>query len=251
MNNKPKMNSQITPAVVTVGGGRGFVVAGEGETKLIITAVHCLPDLPPAHRGRYLEEETYQALVGPLDEEPTVWVSCLFADHVADLAILGPPDNQELGEQSDAYNAFVEPIKPITIADTAKGRAFEKQGRSWLLSLDLQWYSAPYSVFGDGPLCWELGTKTEGGMSGSPIINDDGAAIGVLTLSAPSNPRLVRDLPGWLLRIAGFPPRRRLPLRSANRDRSSEPSSDWQSRVMRRYAPAGFKVRLLKSNPQG
>ena len=204
MNNKLKMNSEITAAVVTVGGGRGFVVAGEFETKLIITAVHCLPDLPPAHRGRYLEEETYQALIGPLGEEPTVWVSCLFADHVADLAILGSPDDQELGEQSDAYNAFVEPIQPMTIANTVKGRAFEKQGRSWLLSLDLKWYPAPYSVFGEGSLCLGLDTKTKGGMSGSPIVNDDGAAIGVVTFSGSSNPRLVRDLPGWLLKVAGF-----------------------------------------------
>ena len=74
----------------------------------------------------------------------------------------------------------------------------------WLLSLDLQWFSEPYSVFRDGPLCFGQETKTEGGMSGSPIVNDDGAAVGVVTVSAPSNPRLARDLPGWLLRLAGF-----------------------------------------------
>lgn len=32
----------------------------------------------------------------------------------------------------------------------------------------------------------------------------DEAAVGVVTVSAPSNPRLARDLPGRLLRIAGF-----------------------------------------------
>jgi hypothetical protein len=116
-----------------------------------------------------------------------------------------PTDSQELGEQSDAYDDFVEPIKPIAIADTkAEGRVFSEEGRVWLLSLDLQWYPEPYSVFRDGPLCFEQETKTKGGMSGSPIVNDDGAAVGVVTVSTPRQPRLARDLPGWSLRIAGF-----------------------------------------------
>jgi hypothetical protein len=41
-------------------------------------------------------------------------------------------------------------------------------------------------------------------MSGSPIVSDSGAAVGVIVSSSTSqklhgpNPRLVRDLPGWL-----------------------------------------------------
>ena len=111
----------------------------------------------------------------------------MFADSVADLAILGRPDSQELGKESDAYDDFVEPIKPIAIADT------KTEGRVWLLSLDLQWYPAPYFVIRDGPLSFGQETKTEGGMSGSPIVNDDGAAVGVVTVEAFGNPRLGRD----------------------------------------------------------
>jgi hypothetical protein len=70
----------------------------------------------------------------------------LFADSVADLAILGPTDPQGLWEESEAYEDFVEPIKPIAIADTkAEGRVLREEGRVWLLSLDLQWY--PETVF--------------------------------------------------------------------------------------------------------
>jgi hypothetical protein len=32
-------------------------------------------------------------LLGPLGGKPTVWVECLFADHIFDLAVLGPPDD--------------------------------------------------------------------------------------------------------------------------------------------------------------
>jgi len=51
-----------------------------------------------------------------------------------------------------------------------------------------------------------------GGMSGSPVISHDGAAIGIVAVGTSSgfqdrcedqygspNPMLVRDLPGWLL----------------------------------------------------
>jgi hypothetical protein len=36
----------VTPSVVRVAGGRGFVVEGKAE-RLIITAAHCLPFFPP------------------------------------------------------------------------------------------------------------------------------------------------------------------------------------------------------------
>jgi hypothetical protein len=50
-----------------------------------------------------------------------------------------------------------------------------------------------------------------GGMSGSPIVADDGSAIGIVCTSGGGtdldkhieggpNPRLVNNLPGWLLR---------------------------------------------------
>jgi hypothetical protein len=50
-----------------------------------------------------------------------------------------------------------------------------------------------------------------GGMSGSPIVDDDGAAVGVLCTSSGGqkgsteggpNPRLTHNLPGWVLREA-------------------------------------------------
>ena len=59
-------------AVITVGPGHGFVVAGPSETFHVITASHCLPYLPPAHPASPLEERTYANLLGHLGESPAL-----------------------------------------------------------------------------------------------------------------------------------------------------------------------------------
>src|SRR4029079_4978141 len=104
-------------AVITVGPGHGFVVAGPSETFHVITASHCLPYLPPAHPASPLEERTYANLLGHLGESPTVWAECLFADPVADIAVLGQPDSQSLYAENEAYCELMPDI-PLAIADT-------------------------------------------------------------------------------------------------------------------------------------
>ena len=213
-------HGELKRAVITVGDGRGFVVNGRAyfadspHDRLIITAAHCLPFFPPCHGASYGEERTYKALLAPLGSQPAVWAECLFADPIADIAILGSPDGQNLSEEAEAYEALVETAIPLSIADAPE------DGQGWLLSLDQKWFrcSVRYMKYVDGPL-WISGTSQPvvDGMSGSPIISDDGAAIGVVSLGSISfegaatedvtwlnlngcpNPRLVRDLPGWLL----------------------------------------------------
>jgi hypothetical protein len=86
-------------SIVKVGDGRGFVVTHGGE-KLIVTAAHCLPHLPPAHVWFYLEERTYADLAGRLGGTGKVWMECIFADPVSDIALLGSPDNQALYDEA-------------------------------------------------------------------------------------------------------------------------------------------------------
>jgi len=43
---------------------------------------------------RYVEETTYKRLLGPLGGKRTVWAECRFVDPIADIAVLGQPDNQ-------------------------------------------------------------------------------------------------------------------------------------------------------------
>jgi hypothetical protein len=97
--------TQATEAVLTLGHGRGFVVEYEYRAfiaRIVITAAHCLPELPPPASGRDSRDCTYKALLGPLGEEPTVWAECLFVDPVA---VLGQPYHQNLYKQAEALTS--------------------------------------------------------------------------------------------------------------------------------------------------
>ena len=189
-------------SVITVGEGRGFVVEG-GRQRLVITAAHCLSHFPPCVAFSHLEERTYQDLLAPLGEPPKVWAECLFVDPIGDIAVLGSPDSQALSAQSEAYEALVESTAPLVIGDAPN------QGAGWMLSLDGQWFKC--DLMHQDSRIWIIGAakNIEGGMSGSPIVNDNCFAIGVVCAGLrtdgdrwPSGPnaRLVHNLPGWLLK---------------------------------------------------
>ena len=184
-------------AVITVGVGRGFIVEAANQ-RLVTTAAHCLPHLPPAHSASYSEERTYRELLGPLnDSNPKVSAECLFADPVSDIAVLGSPD------EAEAYEALMAEAPALQISDPPA------QAPAWLLTLDGRWSQCLINHYG-GPL-WISGAA-EGivvGMSGSPIVADDATAIGLVCVSAGSlgnlhteggpNARLTHSLPGWIL----------------------------------------------------
>jgi hypothetical protein len=221
---------KATSAVIRVGDGRGFVIAHNhrmdidgtkyvSHERYVITAAHCLldarfagaarpderfaPHLPPCTAASFTEERTYKDLLAPLGHEPAVWAECLFVDPVGDIAVLGTPDNQTFGEQAEAYNALVEPATPLKIAAPGK--------EGWLLSLEGDWFRCAVQMIRLPHLMLAaMEGKFIGGMSGSPIVSPEGAAIGVACLGAESvgnrvepvgpNPSLVGNLPGWLLR---------------------------------------------------
>jgi hypothetical protein len=204
-----------TKAIITVGEGRGFVIKarielrdGEGhrlitERRYVITAAHCLPHLPPAHPASYTQERTYGHLLSRLNEEPSVWTECLFVDPVADIAVLGEPDDDAgLSDEWEAYVALIdaEDLEPFRIAEG------KQKELAWLLSVEGHWFRCKYH----GTSLYEAEKYIVGGMSGSPIVLEDGSAVGVLCtrniegggrsrVGGP-NPRLTDNLPAWLLR---------------------------------------------------
>src|SRR6516162_2703147 len=206
----------LTLAVVKVGnGGRGFIVENK-YGRIVITAAHCLAgdgrQLPPAHPFSHLKERTYAKLLGPLGKaKPKVWAECLFADPLADIAVLGSPDGQELYDEAEAYEQFVDAVTPITIADApkqgtewvkpaysgAKLRAFKAatpgKGAALVLSLNNKWHDCTVTRHGCG-LSVDQDALIKGGMSGSPILATTGHAIGLVS-TGELNPVLVEALP--------------------------------------------------------
>ncbi len=194
-------------AVVRVGDGRGFVVDCQGSfgrEPIVITAAHCIADaflangtqgLPSCHPARYTEDGTYKALLGPLGAEPMVWAACLFVDPIADIAVLGQPDNQVLIDEAAAFDALMDSTGRLTIADApAQGRElvtgfggyqFEHptpgEGPAWVLSLEGHWLEGRVERRG-GCLSFKPEEFFVGGMSGSPIVDAAGAAVGVVSV---------------------------------------------------------------------
>src|SRR6516225_12501396 len=62
----------LTAGVITAGSGRGFVVEGVGE-RLVITAAHCLPFLPPAQSFFEPKERIFGPLIARLGDQPHAW----------------------------------------------------------------------------------------------------------------------------------------------------------------------------------
>ncbi len=216
--------------VLKVGDGRGFLIEYRAhiqpmafprkrrlrlktfsERRLVVTAAHCLPQLPPAHGAAHYWERTYKGLLGSLDgSKKDVWAECLFVDPVADIAILDCPDEQELDEHADAYHALIDSAPALRIGHV-------RTGCGWVLTLDGHWVRTTLYVFsGMYRTSLSIG-PTKPGMSGSPILNEAGRAVGVVTLGEETvnstgerqeeerqGPQaiLAHNLPGWLLNAA-------------------------------------------------
>jgi hypothetical protein len=205
--------------VVKVGGGRGFIVEQKIQMpplpgkvarwrtiRWVITAAHCLPHLPPTHAGAAAYERTFTNLLGALgDSETTIAAECEFVDPVADIAVLGRPDYQSPGDVADAFDALTETAPVVQIGEA-------RNGDGYVLSLEGHWISTKLEKdFWGNSLQID---PTEEGMSGSPILNVAGQAVGVVVIGAEirsksgvrtnqrcgPQPILVNDLPGRILR---------------------------------------------------
>jgi hypothetical protein len=159
-------------------------------------------------------ELTRANLIGPLNTAaPSIMAEVLFVDLVSDVAVLVEPDGQaseEFAEGSDAFKAFVESITPLMLSVNTPSEPV----KGWLLSLDQRWnqciVTARRRLGGRSVLhIAEATSGIVGGMSGSPILADDGTVLGVVRMSQGDGnqvhtegfdqPMLAQCLPQWLV----------------------------------------------------
>jgi hypothetical protein len=101
-NTQQEIMRHAMVAVVRVGDGRGVVVQGRDDRRVVLTAAHCLPAMPAAHAANTSYDLTFFNLIGPISEEPTIAAECMFACPIADVATLGCPDEQQLSDEAEA-----------------------------------------------------------------------------------------------------------------------------------------------------
>ncbi|MGA8306985.1 MAG: hypothetical protein WB723_15015 [Candidatus Acidiferrales bacterium] len=116
------------------------------------------------------------------------------------------PDNEGFGDEADSHSSLTDSASFLRIGNA-------KSGRGWVLDLDGRWISMTLEVSNtvDGSSLWI--DSAEPGMSGSPILINDGTAVGIVAVGAETvsangeiraeqsgpQPVLMRNLPGWLI----------------------------------------------------
>jgi hypothetical protein len=181
-------------------------------------------DVASAHGASHTHERTYADILGPLSGARTVYAECLFIDPIADLAVLGTPDYEAFSDEAEAYERLVDAAAPLRVGDLRLTRppivrqstalvdgktvTFEIdpllepprwEGSGWLISLRGRWFRCDVTAHNRALTISNPEQRIAGGMSGSPILTDEGRAIGVVTLDTGPDPFLVRSLPGWAL----------------------------------------------------
>jgi hypothetical protein len=174
--------------IFRVGRGCGFVVEIHGQW-LMLTAAHCLPVF-----RQYEDRALCNEVIGPLGDKPTIAGESLSIDVINDLAAIGPPPSYH----RTAFERLVLSANPFTIAPA-------KEGRGSVMRLDQTW--EPVWIDRIAGLSLEIRLEREidlAGMSGVPNVNEDGAAVSLVTSQYPGErrsgpcPHLVAALPAGL-----------------------------------------------------
>ncbi len=124
----------------------------------------------------------------------------MFADPISDTAVLICPDGQELHDNAVAWDEFVKNRFAFCVAATPA-----ENFAGFILTLKNKWSPCRIVHYGPRLEIHEAVSGIEGGMSGSPILDENANAVGIVSVSSNQDsffgqPCLYETLPGWLAR---------------------------------------------------
>jgi hypothetical protein len=194
-----------TRLLVRVGDGRGFVVEERlGSRRLVVTAAHCLPEFPRTPLDREAWRETTRDILGPLGDNTLISADILFADPISDIAVLGSPNDPALSARVSAYHELICTIMPLKVGGAIP---WDTPAPVRLIALDGRPIEGVVRHVGGWLYMDNLSAPIQPGMSGSPVLDEAGAAIALVSESSKTVgrievghlPRLIACLPGQFL----------------------------------------------------
>lgn len=195
-------------------GGQGVLIPGG----FVLTATHCIEwdgDAGMALGEHYLEP-VLTSVGSRFNLEPAA------ADPIADIAVLVAPDNQQFGDDCEAFEAWIDSVDPVPLS-----RAFERwcspvpvvgaeqsfivhcltHAGGWVHGKATRRYIKPH-----GPRAWvTFEEPIRSGTSGGPIVDDAGLLVGIVSFSNEvstgscdgAQPVAAYALPAWVLAASG------------------------------------------------
>jgi hypothetical protein len=175
MNNEIKNNIEKATITIINKGGKGVLV----NDNLIITAAHCINFEVDGSMG--LGEffiEPIKTIIGEIK------VSVIAVEPVSDVAILGCIDNNLNLEEAMKFESFCEKVKPLKLY-RGDFELFEEYPVH-IFTHEAKWISGNIVKVLNETSKLVLNTENtiESGTSGSPVLNEIGELVGVVSNSA-------------------------------------------------------------------
>jgi hypothetical protein len=172
--------------IIRVGRGCGFVVKIHGK-RLVLSAAHNLP----VYR-QYEDLALCTEVIGALGSRPSIAGVCLSIDVVNDICAIGMPSYPHRA----AFERMILSAGPFAVAPA-------KERRGSVMTLDGSWEPVRIDHIAGLSLTILLEREIDlSGTSGAPILNADGAAVGLVACQIPGRsgygPHLVASLPAAL-----------------------------------------------------
>ena len=169
--------------------------------RLILTAAHCIEFNTEGGMvlGDYhLEEvETHMG---------NFRVSPIFIEPLSDIAVLAEADNQEFGEDADAFWTFCDSTNGAVLCrERIRAR---KPFSVRIRNRDGEWVGGTAKKFDEWShnICVDTSVQIHGGASGGPILTESGELVGIVSntseggLLTGTHPHPFRALPERILR---------------------------------------------------